>query len=146
MTNSSVSADDKSGAKAQAGPEKTCTLHVCTSCRPPGTPRDPLGGRPGFLFFKELRDAIANTPLNERVDVKPADCLSVCPRPCGFALSRPGAWTYLFGDQRPVESASDVIDCIDLYLQTTDGFMPRSQRPKGLRGGILGRIPPIRRA
>ncbi|MEM6930809.1 MAG: DUF1636 domain-containing protein [Myxococcota bacterium] len=122
--------------------ERTCTLHVCMSCRSPGTPREPREQRPGFLFYRELRRAIDASPLRQRVDVQPAECLSVCPRPCGIALSSEGSWTYLFGDQQPGQSAADVMACVAQYLETLDGYMARSQRPESLRASILGRIPP----
>lgn len=123
--------------------ERTCTLHVCLSCRAPGSPREPRENRPGSLFYRELREALASSPLRHRVDLQPAECLSICPRPCGVALSSDGAWTYLFGDQQPGQSAGDVLDCVSLYLETLDGFMPRKQRPEALRASILGRVPPL---
>ncbi|MEN0061183.1 MAG: DUF1636 domain-containing protein [Myxococcota bacterium] len=122
---------------------RSCTLHVCTSCRSPGTPREPRESRPGFLLFHEIREAFADSPIKDRVNVQPAECLSVCPRPCGFALSSPGAWTYLFGDQRLKVSAADIVTCVSLYLESPDGFMAREQRPFYLRASILGRVPPI---
>ena len=124
---------------------RSCTLHVCTSCRSSGIPREPREGRSGFLLHQELRDAVDRSELRLRVDVRPAECLSVCPRPCGFALSSPGAWTYLFGDQHPGESARDIVACIALYLDRHDGFMARETRPPPLRASILGRVPPIPR-
>jgi len=121
-----------------------CTLDVCTSCRPSGFPREPKENRPGFILFHELRDTIKRSPLRDRVLVRPAECLSVCPRPCGIALSSPESWTYIFGDQSPNQTASDIVDCLSIYLSSTDGFMPRKERPKGLRGSILGRVPPLK--
>ena len=120
-----------------------CRLHVCTSCRPAGAPREPKVLRAGFLLYKKVRDAIENSGLRDRVSVVPAECLSLCPRPCGIALSRQGAWTYLFGDQHPNETTDDLLKCISLYLESQDGFMSRQERPKTLRGSILGRVPPI---
>jgi len=120
----------------------TCTLHVCTSCRSPGTPREPKENRPGFALYHQLREVVEASSLRERVTVAPAECLSLCPRPCGIALSTPGAWTYLFGDQRPDETTRDVVECVSLYLRNPEGFMTREQRPKPLRGSILGRVPP----
>lgn len=122
-----------------------CTLHVCTSCRSPGAPREPRESRPGFVLYQQLLEAFGNTPLRDRVNVQPAECLSVCPRPCGIALASPGAWSYLFGDQHPGESAGDILECVSLYLEyleSADGFMARKQRPKPLQGSILGRVPP----
>ena len=119
-----------------------CTLSVCTSCRKAGMPREPQENRPGFIFYEELRDAIDQSPLRDRVNVQAAECLSVCPRPCGIALSSPGFWSYLFGDLRPAVTTAEVLECISLYLNSPKGMMPRKLRPKALRGGILGRIPP----
>lgn len=104
----------------------------------------PLGSRAGLILYQELRDAVAASPLNDQVDVIPTECLSICPRPCGLALSSPGAWSYLFGDQEPSVTINDVIKCLSLYIDSSDGFMSRSQRPKSMRNGILGRIPPMR--
>ena len=126
------------------GTVRSCTLHVCTSCRPPGSPREPRESRPGFIFHQELREAFAKSPLRYRVEVRPAECLSVCPRPCGIAFSSPGAWSYLFGDQHPGESAPGIVECITRYVEAVDGFMPRGERPKPLRASILGRVPPSR--
>ena len=145
MTAPSVSPRTDSPARDD-GATPPCTLHVCTSCRPPGTPREPQGRRPGFIFYQQLRDSIDASLLRDRVEVRPAECLSICPRPCGLALSLPGAWTYLFGDQQPSETTADVMECISLYLDSPDGFMARSQRPKSMRRSILGRVPPLKGA
>ena len=122
---------------------KTCTLHVCTSCRAPETPREPQEGRQGFILFQKLQEAVKNSNLKDRVDVKAAKCLSVCPRPCGIAISSSESWTYLFGDQEAHKTIQDIIDCVSLYLGIPNGFMNRADRPKSLRRSILGRIPPI---
>ena len=122
--------------------KKKCTLHVCTSCRAAGTPREPKENRPGFILFHELEKHIDDNALKDTVEVIPAKCLSVCPRPCGIAISCEGAWTYLFGDQNPKTTVSDIVDCISVYLNCEKGFMARAQRPKSLRSSILGRVPP----
>ena len=118
-------------------------LHVCTSCRAPGTPREPRDQRPGYKLFQALHTALEGGPLEKLVEVRPARCLSICPRPCGIAISSPGSWTYLFGDQGPTTSVNEILQCVLLYIRTPDGSMPRNERPKGLRSSILGRIPPI---
>ena len=58
-------------------------LHVCTSCRPAGSAREPWEHRPGFKLYAAVRAAVADSPLHGLVDVRPAECLSICPRPCG---------------------------------------------------------------
>ena len=128
----------------QENPPRTCTLHVCISCRASGTQREVLGSRAGLIFYQRLSEALKASPLNDQVNLIPAECLSVCPRPCGFALSSSEAWSYLFGDQDPNETINDVIKGVSLYVNSPDGFMPRSQRPKSMRSSILGRIPPTK--
>ena len=121
---------------------RSSVLHVCTSCRTAGSAREPRENRAGFQLYQSLRAAFRENPLGHHVEVRPTECLSVCPRPCGIALSSPGAWSYLFGDQQPGESAGEIMECVSLYIGTTDGFMPRERRPKQLRASILGRVPP----
>ena len=121
-------------------------VHVCTSCRARGASGAPGVERAGSVLYRSLRRAVLDSPLSEEVQVKPTECLSVCPRPCGIAMSSPGGWTYLFGDQHPTEGVKAILDCIALYVRTSDGFMSRSQRPSTLRSGILGRVPPLPRS
>ena len=121
----------------------SCVLYICTSCRTKGTPREPSTNRQGFALYQELKSLIKTSSIQENVDIQPAKCLSVCPRPCGIALSSSDSWTYLFGDQKPHETAHDILKCVALYLQSPKGFMQRSIRPRSLQGSILGRIPPI---
>ena len=124
--------------------QQMCTIHVCTSCRDRGTPREPQEHRPGFMLYQKLCRAFENSPLDAKVTIQPTPCLSICPRPCGFALSSKTKWTYLFGDQKPYETVAEIVQCVSYYLECKDGFMERNQRPSSLRSNILGRIPPIK--
>ena len=129
---------DSSGS--QSGPR--CHLYVCTSCREKGAPREPQENRLGFRLYNALKDSLEASSLRSQVDVIPTPCLSICPRPCGIALSSDGSWTYLFGDQSPDSTTEDILRCVSLYVLSPDGFMPRDQRPPFLRRSILGRVPP----
>lgn len=73
--------------------------------------------------------------------ILPYECLSVCPRPCGIAMRAPGKFTYVFGDLKPGETESAVIECATLYRRAPTGFLPREDRPHVLRAGILARVP-----
>ena len=136
--------DASSGAGTTSSESETLELHVCVSCRQAGAPRGPLAERSGYQFYKQVRDALEGSPLQARVELRPAECLSVCPRPCGIALSRAGAWTYLFGDQSPGETVNDLLTCLERYLESPDGFLTRNERPTSFRRSILGRVPPLR--
>ena len=120
---------------------KGCILHVCTSCRPSGFSREPKEDRPGFILYRQLQEALRASHLKDQVEIKPAGCLSICPRPCGIAIDSSWGWAYLFGDQQPNETTKEIIDCISYYLETSNGLMARDKRPKALRSSILGRIP-----
>lgn len=131
------------GEPAGAARGRSAILHVCTSCRPADAPRLPREGRAGAALYRELRARLDDDPLGDRVEVRPAECLSICPRPCGIAISSASSWSYLFGDQVPGESVEEILACVSVFLDADDGFMPRKQRPEGLRASILGRVPPF---
>ena len=122
---------------------KTCILHVCTSCRPKGFPREPQSDRPGFILYEKLSRLIERRNYDFNLKLKPTDCLSLCPRPCGIAFSCRGSWTYLFGEQSPDSTVEDILDSVSVYMKNPDGEMPRASRPTSLRSSILGRVPPI---
>ena len=124
---------------------RSSVVYVCTSCRAPGSPREPRESRVGFQLYRQLLTTFKASSLGQRVEVKPAECLSLCPRPCGIAVVSPGAWCYLFGDQHPTKSVDDILECVSFYIGTEDGFMPRERRPKRLRASVLGRVPPYER-
>jgi len=142
MTESVSSVFAKDAQTSHKAP-RSSVLHVCISCRALGSPRDPRENRTGFKLYQKLRTIFYESPLSLHVEVKPTKCLSLCPRPCGIALSSPGAWSYLFGDQHPDENARDILRCVSLYIGTADGLLPRERRPKPLRASILGRVPPL---
>lgn len=121
---------------------RSSVVYVCTSCRAPGSPREPRESRAGFQLYRQLRTKFNASSLGQRVEVKPAECLSLCPRPCGIAVVSPGAWCYLFWDQHPTKSADNILECVSFYIGTEDGFMPRGRRPKRLRASVLGHVPP----
>lgn len=120
-----------------------CTLYVCTSCRPAGFPREPKEDRPGFRLHQKISEALEVSDLQDLVKLEAAQCLSLCPRPCGIALAFSEAWTYLFGDQDPATPVASILECVSIYLNSDKGKMPRSARPVGLRESVLGRVPPL---
>ena len=121
---------------------RSSVLHVCTSCRGPGSPREPEENRAGFKLYQELRTIFLDSHLKHSVEVKPTVCLSACSHHCVIAFSSPGAWSYLFGDQHSDETISDIVEGMSVYTSTDDGVMRREQRPRSLRTSILGRVPP----
>ena len=122
-----------------------CQLYVCTSCREKGSPREPeeqIVPATGSAKHCKYPQRLATQQSGRG---RPTPCLSICPRPCGIALSLNGSWVYLFGDQVLQETTEDILRCVSLYLQSPDGFMPRDERPPYIRRSILGRVPPLLR-
>lgn len=64
-----------------------------------------------------------------------------CDRPCTIAFQASGKATYLFGDIRPDTDIASLVDFADLYLRMPDGMTREAERPAGLRGKTLARIP-----
>ena len=61
MTKTASSELGAGASDPAAGPENSSRqairasgLHVCTSCRAPGAPREPRGGRPGFKLYARI--------------------------------------------------------------------------------------------
>ena len=119
-----------------------CTLHVCKSRRPSGFPREPKEGRPGFRLYKELERLIEAGKHGDLINLEATECLSLCPRPCGIAISSKGGWTYLFGDQNATSDAQQILDCVLVYSKEPSKRLARHDRPENMRASILGRVPP----
>lgn len=116
-------------------------LSICLTCRDGREEAcgDVRGGR--RLAEAVLAEWAGDDPL--ALGLRGVRCLSQCKRACTIALSGPGRFTYLFGDLDPTRHIADVLSVAAAYAKAQDGFMPRPERPEVLRGGILGRIPPL---
>ncbi|MCJ2133956.1 DUF1636 domain-containing protein [Methylobacterium sp. J-026] len=113
-------------------------LYVCTTCRREGD--DPDGPRAGARLLDALRDRAGDAP-DPRIE--PAECLSVCKRPCTVAVASADRWTYVYGDLDPAASAEIILDGLSAYAKTPDGIVPWRQRPAAFRTGVIARIPPF---
>ena len=73
-------------------------------------------------------------------------CMSQCKRPCVVSFTGSEHFTYSFGDLDP--ECPSVVRALqefaELFQNAPEGFVLRSDRPKVLRAGILGRYPPIK--
>ncbi|BCH27477.1 hypothetical protein MesoLjLb_72620 [Mesorhizobium sp. L-8-3] len=123
-------------ASASAAPQDIVTIIVCSSCRDAtGTDARP---RPGEVLASATR--AQNTASDVRVEE--VECLGNCKRRLSAALTKPGAWSYVFGDLRP-EAAGDLVAGAQLFHTSTDGLLPWRGRPDSLKRGLVARIPPL---
>jgi predicted metal-binding protein len=117
-------------------------LFVCKSCNFSPNQRDYMGERGGKYLFKQLLKLSENWSLKSSFVIEELDCLSACKRPCAVAFTAANKTSLMFGDLPPLESADAILQLCEKYYESTDGIVPRQQRPKILQAGILARIPP----
>lgn len=115
---------------------------VCTTCRPAGTSRnEPAAGR---MLWEAVRSAAQAAPRHDGVLLRGFACLNSCSRACTVAFQAAGKHSYCFGDLQPdIAIAAQVLACALQHAHSSDGNLPRNERPERLRGGILLRLPPL---
>lgn len=113
-------------------------ISVCISCRHNGS-----DCRPGRELVKRLRSAIdlAGGSVGDEFEISGIACMAGCDRPCTVAYHGSQKATYLFGDIDPNESIEDLIAFARQYVDLDDGWCSSTQRPQGLSGKTLARVP-----
>jgi len=125
------------------GKNTTTEVLVCTTCRPVGARRDqPAAGQ--LLWAAVQAVQAAHTAPQPGIRLRGMACLNSCSRACTVALQAAGKHSYCFGDLQPdAETAAHLLACAALHAASTDGNLPRGERPERLRSGILLRLPPL---
>ena len=113
------------------------TLHICMTCKAGRVLEDG-----DVCTGQRLYEAITALSAAEGVTVKPIDCLSACNWGASVALSKPGAWGYVYGRMRG-EHAFDILLGAAAYARTLDGRVPWRERPVIFRKQSIARIPPM---
>ncbi|UVK41659.1 DUF1636 family protein [Mesorhizobium sp. AR10] len=110
---------------------------VCTLCRDLVT-----GVRSGEELCADLA-ARLSAPDESAPDyaVEAIDCMAGCARPLTVAFQADGKASYLFGSIDAGVDAADLIEFAKLYRSLADGWCNSGQRPAGLAGKTLARIP-----
>jgi predicted metal-binding protein len=116
-----------------AGP---VVITVCTSCRPVGSALDQA---PGRALLEAVRAACSGL---DGVEVRPAQCLSVCTRVCSASLSSERGYTFVYGDLDAGRDAPALAALATACRVAAHGFVPWKNRPEALRKGMIARIPP----
>lgn len=113
------------------------TLYVCMTCKA-GQPVPDGDAPPGAQLFDAL--TAAGAPLG--VTVVPVECLSACSQGCAVALTKPGAWGYVYG-RLTAENVPDILDGAARYAATDTGLVAWRERPEIFRKQSIARIPPL---
>ena len=116
-------------------------LSICTRCR---DGREHIyetrgGARLAKKFMKYAGE-------HNSLALRGVHCMSQCKRPCVVSFAGAEQFTYSFGDLDPEcpQHVSALQEFAELFQNAPEGFVLRSERPKVLRAGILGRYPPIK--
>lgn len=120
----------------------TTEVLVCVTCRAADASRE--APRAGRLLFEAIQDKAFVDELP--FAIRPIECMSGCSRSCTVALQAPGKHSYLFGDlAADHDSISQILDCAQLHASSSQGLLPRDQRPERLQNGLIARLPaPLR--
>ena len=116
------------------------TLYVCTTCKA-GQPVDEGEPRPGALLHAALLAAGAPESLR----IVGVECLSACDSGCTISLTKPGAWSYVYG-RLTVDDIPAILDGAGKYAAAPDGIVPWRDRPTVFRKQSIARIPPLESA
>lgn len=112
-------------------------ITVCTTCRDPQTRE-----QPGKDLIETLSAALAEGGL-AHVSVAGAACMAGCSRPCTVAYQADGKASYLFGDIEPARDVETLVAFARQYGELEDGWCSSLQRPDGLKGKTLARMPAL---
>jgi predicted metal-binding protein len=113
------------------------TLYVCMTCKA-GQPVPEGDVPPGA----QLHAALTAGDAPDGVAIVPVECLSACSQGCSVALSKPGAWGYVYG-RLTADHATDILDGAARYAASENGLVPWRERPEIFRKQSVARIPPL---
>lgn len=145
---------------------RTHTITVCVSCRRTGGEAggDKAGGdgggsgeragnevRPGRELIERLGAALASAHDAAFPDatftVSAVACMAGCKRPCTVAFQAERKATYLFGDIAMGGDDDADVEALAAfarqYAALDDGWCSSKQRPAGLSGRTLARVPAL---
>ncbi|HZU64433.1 MAG TPA: DUF1636 domain-containing protein [Novosphingobium sp.] len=118
--------------------ENEATLFVCATCRA----GDPQATGPKSAGARLAAALIAAHDGAPGLAIRPVECLSACNNGCAIALSRPGAWTYVYG-RLGEGDVPQILSGAVAYAASADGIVPWRERPDIFRKQSLARIPPL---
>lgn len=121
---------------AECGHDPAHRIIVCIRCRDRVTNER----QPGLRLLSLLHALFDGDPGN-RFHLAQADCMAGCDRPLTVAYTAPGKASYLFGDIDPERDAAHLATFARRYRALPDGWCKESERPSGLAGKTLARIP-----
>lgn len=101
-----------------------------------------MDGPPGARLQTRLR-ALLDADLAADFRIRGAACMAGCDRKLTVAFSAQDKASYLFGDIDAEKDAGHLIAFAHVYRSLADGWCNEGDRPPGLAGKTLARIPAV---
>jgi len=116
------------------------TLFVCKSCSATIAHENVTDDTitEGVLLLQQLEKLDSDA-----LKVQSVGCLWTCDRPCSVTFACPNKYTYHFVDLNHSQSADELQQFSELYINSPDGYVKPPKMPGELRSRLLVRIPPI---
>jgi len=119
------------------------TLFVCKSCH--RSSEEPQKNQPcdGTILLDQLNTLCSDKFLFDALEIQPVGCLWACNHGCVVSVASPDKPTYLFVNLTPGESATALLDFMQLYIKSPKGTVVWKQIPELLQSAIFAQIPPV---
>ncbi|OIP72077.1 MAG: hypothetical protein AUK48_11575 [Oscillatoriales cyanobacterium CG2_30_44_21] len=114
-------------------------LFVCVLCRFSETEKEHEGLRGGQHLFNALSEKLEG---DDRLEVEPVKCMGACDRSCVVAFRGADKYTFIFSDLQPLDSAPDVVQFSQQYLEHPTGAVPYQERPEAIKRKLFVILPP----
>lgn len=115
-------------------------LFVCTLCRFSDASKEHEGLRGGQHLFNALSEKLEG--MGDRLQVEPVKCMGACDRACVVAFTGTNKHTFIFSDLQPLESAPDISQFCQQYLEHPTGAVPYQERPEAIKRKLFVVLPP----
>ncbi len=119
------------------------TLFVCKSCHRSSEQLPEKQHRDGTILLNELNSLSAEESQFDELEIKPVECLWACSHGCVVSVCSPDKPTYLFVNLPPSESATALLEFMELYIKSSKGVIPWKQLPELLQSAIFAQIPSV---
>jgi predicted metal-binding protein len=117
-------------------------LFVCQSYRRSSEKRPENQPADGTLLLDQLNTSCSEQFPDDEIEIRSVGCLWACSHGCVVSLSSSGKPTYLFVNLTPGESATALLNFMQLYIKSAKGTVAWKQFPELLQSAIFAQIPP----
>lgn len=80
---------------------------------------------------------------SDELEIQSVGCLWACSHGCVVSVCCANKPTYLFVNLSPSESATALLEFMELYIKSSKGAIPWKQLPELLQSAIFAQIPSV---